>query len=63
MKRPRRWSGRHNRWVFASHAYRCPKCGDIDGGFDTRYDHKDLKGTPYDRNAEPKKEKVCIVCM
>ena len=53
--RPRTWSGRHNRWVYASRVYYCPLCRKKWGGAETGF----VAGGPYDKTSEPVGERVC----
>lgn len=57
--RPRVWSGRVNKWVFASKVYFCPKCSERWGGAETGY----KTGDEYDRKrAEPVADRICEAC-
>jgi hypothetical protein len=58
FKKPRVWSGRHNKWVYASKVYRCPKCGDKWGGADAGFE----AGGPYDRTSDPVGDRTCPAC-
>jgi hypothetical protein len=63
MERPKRWSGRHKKWVFASKVHWCPLCNERHGGVgpaDVGYE----EGGPYDRKKGPVKgTRVCEAHM